>query len=709
MKSNKEIGGGTLIVNRKIRQVVLYLMAFVMLLGSTSQVFAEDIKQSYLYGPNKTFVKAPIAAEPGRDIDHVTIGTTALNSPSDLYATEDYLYIVDTGNNRVLKLDSNYQVVREYTTYKMDEGEMAFSSPKGVYVDEEGNLLIADTNNGRLVKLNDAGEVICIYGKPESKMLPTDFNYLPGKVVCDEAGRIFVAVEGFNMGLIELDREGNFVQILGASKVTYSIADAFWRLISTKEQKKRMEAFVPAEYNNITVDADGFIYATTGTMSKNSEEGLKFVRKLNARGEDVLRRPNNVGVSGDLDYSNTGAIKGPSQIIDCLTLEDGVYAILDQKRGRVFVYDSSGTMLFLFGELGQTEGTMTSPISLEMFNDHFLVLDSIKNKMTSFNLTEYGKTILEACHYKEKNELEKEEEAWQKVYAKNNNHPVIMQEMGKIAYRERDMQQSMYYFEEGEDQKGYSKAFQFYRRELINDYFTPVVLSLFAVIVALTIYSKYKKYKRKNQPVVRKKHGPLRYTLHVMCRPLDGFWDLKHEKRGSLKVALSLMALTGVAFVFQSLVTSFTFNNIKVEEYNFIFDLLKAYAPLLLWTVSLWCVSTLMDGEGSYKDIIIATGYSLTPMVIFLPIVALFSNALIFDEGILCTFFINVSYLWVAVLLIASVIQTHNYSLKKALTVIFITLLVIVIALFILLLCFALIQEILAFVLDLQVEIINRL
>ncbi|MEG2895812.1 MAG: YIP1 family protein [Niameybacter sp.] len=689
------------------RKLMVWFLLIVTLMSSMINVFAEEANQSYLYGPN-SFVKAPVAAEPGRDIDHSTIGTTSLKKPSDLYATENYLYIVDTGNNRILKVNQVYQLIKEYTEYEVDGVKIPFASPEGVYVDAQDQLLIADTNNGRIVKLNEEGEVVALFEKPQSKMLPTDFNYLPSKVVCDEAGRIFVAVKGFNMGLIELDKTGEFVQLLGASKVTYSVTDAIWRLFSTKEQQKRMAAFVPAEYNNISVDADGFVYATTGTMSQNNKEGMKFVRKLNARGDDVLRRTDYDGVSGDLEWANTGSIKGPSQIVDCLTLSDGVYAILDQKRARVFVYDTGGVMLFIFGELGQTEGTMTSPSSLEMFNDHFLVLDSVKNKIVSFDLTEYGRTILDACHYREKNDLVNEEAAWQRVYAMNNNHPAIMREMGKIAYRERDMQSAMDYFQQGEDKEGYSKAFQFYRREMINKYFTPVALGILSLLAIYTMYKIYKKYWCKKKKIV-KKQGPFGYAFYVIFRPLDGFWDLKHEKRGSVKVALGLMAAVGGILIIQSLLTSFIFSTVSVEEYNFIFDLLKAYIPLILWTGSTWCVSTLMDGEGSYKDIITATGYSLTPILVILPCVALCSNFLIQDEGVLCTFFISVAYLWMVVLLVASVMQTHNYSLKKTLLVIIISLLVIVMILFILLLCIALMQEILAFVIDLQTEIVNRL
>lgn len=684
------------------------LLAAISILSVGSlEVRAEEANQSYLYGEQE-YVSGPMAAQPGKDINHLQFGTTPMKKAEDMFASGEYLYIADTGNNRILKLNQNYELVREYLNYEFEGKQSGFSSPSGIFVDDRENILIADKENKRLVKLNAQGDTLAVYGEPQSKMLPEGFNYLPSKVVCDRAGRIFVAVSGFNMGLIELDSSGNFVQMLGASKVTYSVLDAFWRLISTKEQQKRMASFIPAEYNNISVDEDGFLFATTGTMSQISDEGLQFVRKLNAQGKDVMYRKDKV-VCGDLDWSTmSSSIKGPSQIVDCVNMENGTYAILDARRGRVFVYDKFGTMLFIFGSLGQTEGTLTTPSSLVVFNGHFLVLDSVKNKVVSYNLTEYGKTLLDACSYREINDFNAEAEAWKRVYELNNNHPAILTEMGKIAYRQRDMRLAMDLFHEAKERELYSKAFQFYRRDLINAYFNVFGIMLIIVIIGLTAYRIWRKHYLKEHPKTVKKAGPLKYAKYVVFRPLDGFWDLKREGRGSLKVGIGLMIAAGFALVFQSLVTGFIFSGVDMEFYNFIWDLLAVFAPALLWIVCSWAVSTLMDGEGSFKDIVTATGYSMTPMIVVLPLVAIASNVLIKDEGVLCTFFIVVAYLWMAILLFASVMQTHNYTPGKALGVIVISLIVIVLVIFLLLLCAALLQQILAFGIDLKDEIINR-
>ena len=41
----------------------------------------------------------------------------------------------------------------------------------------------------------------------------------------------------------------------------------------------------------------------------------------------------------------------------------------------------------------------------------------------------------------------------------------------------------------------------------------------------------------------------LRYSLHVITHPFDGFWDLVHEKRGSLAAAHTFLALFLITYV----------------------------------------------------------------------------------------------------------------------------------------------------------------
>lgn len=694
-------------MHSKIRKVVKLSIALLLTICAfASAVCAEIPYDSYLYGEGTSVYPSTPAATPGDTLDGSTFGTTGLSNPQDLFNDKaGYLFVADTGNNRILKLDKNYKLVKEYSTFENNGVQDTFDTPSGIFVNEEGALLVADTGKQRLVKLNPDGSLICTYGIPESTLLPADFEYKPIKVACDSSGRIFVASRGFNYGLLELDRDGLFVQMLGASEVTYTVSEVIWRYLSTKEQRDRMAAFVPAEYNNISMDEDGFIFATTGTTA-SSPTASTPVRKINAKGSDVLRRQGTP--VGDLQTTQVGTIKGQSMIVDVANLDNGVYAILDQRRGRVFVYNQDGELLFMFGGLGLVYGTLDSPSSIVYYNNTFLVLDGGKNAIVTYTLTEYGNLFLTAEDYKAKDNFEAEKETWQNILYLNENNSIVLTEMGKIYYKQRDMKKALEYFELANDKVNYSRAYQFYRREMINKYFTVGAISILVLAVVLIGLHFFKKYYWYVKHPRKEKVGPLGYSKYLVFHPFDGFWDLKREKRGSMKVALWMTAAACVSMVFKTQVEGFIFRTKLPEEANFVIDIATLLLPLILWVASTWCVTSLMSGEGSFHDIVVSTGYSMTPIVMILPIASLCSNVLTQEEGSLYTLFVTIAFIWAVALLICSIKQTQNYSMAKAIGVVLLSLLVIVIIIFVTLLCVALIQQMFAFFSDIISELAGR-
>ena len=149
------------------------------------------------------------------------------------------------------------------------------------------------------------------------------------------------------MGIMTMSEEGDFDGFLGAQKVVPNFFDLFWRNFMTEEQLKRTPQFVPTEYNNISMDEDGFAYVTTNTIdlwlqysslvSKSTASDYAPVKKLNPAGTDVLRRTGVYPPAGDLDISKDA---GPSSIIDVALGPDGVYTLLDSRQGRFFTYDA---------------------------------------------------------------------------------------------------------------------------------------------------------------------------------------------------------------------------------------------------------------------------------------------------------------------------------------------------------------------------------
>ena len=190
----------------------------------------------------------------------------------------------------------------------------------------------------------------------------------------------------------------------------------------------------------------------------------------------------------------------------------------------------------------------------------------------------------------------------------------------------------------------------------------------------------------------------LKYAFHVIFHPFDGFWDLKREHRGSLAAALTFVVLTILTLTLEKQKTAFLFNPHRLEEINVVVDIVTVLLLYILWCVANWCLTSLMDGEGKFTDILIATGYSLFPIILLRLPMILMSYMLTSTEGSFYDVVGIVSYLWAAALLILGTMITHQYTMKKTLLTCICTIVGMGIIMFIGLLFFNVIQQMITFV-----------
>ncbi len=94
---------------------------------------------------------------------------TALSFPSGLAVTDNHLYISDTAHHRVLECTHQGRILREFGTGHPDlndgpANEAAFNSPRGLCLIRE-TLYVADTGNHALRRVNlISGEVVTLLG-----------------------------------------------------------------------------------------------------------------------------------------------------------------------------------------------------------------------------------------------------------------------------------------------------------------------------------------------------------------------------------------------------------------------------------------------------------------------------------------------------------------------------------------------------------------
>ena len=492
---------------RATKRVWAVLCCLVMIM-TTAAAYADDgfsTSYTYTYDYWEDVQQSPDAYRVATVIDSMTLGldnldNVRINRPQSLYVRGDMLYICDTNNNRILEIQrsgdrfSVKRVIRE-----MSGTERAtFSSPYDVFVDEAGNIYVADYGNQRVTMMDSNLTWIKDYTKPTDATFDQGQNFLPKKIVVDVAGRVYALCQNVNKGLVKYEADGSFSGFIGANAVSVSMAEYIWkRYFQTKEQRAQTQNFVPTEYENIYIDEDGFIYATNIVFSEYDlkYDNAKPIRRLNSLGNDILIKNDKIPPIGDLDWVSGSEATGPSRFVDITVMDDDIYVALDRIRGRLFGYDSQGILLWAFGTKGNVEGAFTGAVSIEHMGRDLLVLDQLENSVTLFQTTEYGQTIYDASRAYLDGEYDESADRWRDVMKMNANYPLAFRGIGRAILRQNQYEEAMDYFKLAHDRENYGRAFKLYRKEWVEKNIWWIILIVAAVLIIPLGIGRVKKMK----------------------------------------------------------------------------------------------------------------------------------------------------------------------------------------------------------------------
>ena len=201
----------------------------------------------------------------------------------------------------------------------------------------------------------------------------------------------------------------------------------------------------------------------------------------------------------------------------------------------------------------------------------------------------------------------------------------------------------------------------------------------------------------------------LRYTLHVLTHPLDGFWDLTHERRGTYAAANTILFATLLIRVLKLRYTSFIFMTVYWEDLNIFLYLASVLFPLALWVIGNWALTTLFDGKGRLGQVYMATCYALTPYPLIQFPLMIFSNFVTVDEAEFYSVLSMLSLMYAAILIVVAMGQIHEYSAGKNLLFTVATLFAMLVMIFILMIFFGMISQGVAYFISLGKELLFRL
>lgn len=704
---------------RNIRRLTAFLLCLLLLLTALPAMAVTErtgAYETYNYSfEDNGELAAAAAYVPVRIVRASDLGLSAFRTLSDLYVDEETgaVYLADRDNNRIIRTDVDFASAEVFA----EADGVPFSQPRGVYV-QDGALYVADTGNRRVVKLDaQTGETLAAYGKPDSPQFSQGVDFKPQKVVVTEQGEISIVCEGIYEGLVTIDQSGEFHGYSGTIPVKPSLWELFWRLFSTREQLKSMASFLPVTYINVDLDANGFIMATSQAEQSTMANS---VQRLNPGGNDVLINNSGQKLVGDSGNIYDGRATGVSVLQDVACLPGGMFACVDVRRSKIYIYDDEGEMLFAFGGLGGQDGNIAVPAAVDSRGFTLYVADSSLGQITIYEPTAYGRCLIQGIIDYNDSNYASSKANFTEAFRYNTNCELAYLGIGRAQMREGLYKDAMASFRLAANRTYYSRALEKYRAEVFDQAFTGIFAVIAAVLLVLVIRPIVKKL-RQGAPVKEKQVWQPRsragrmldklmadvdFAVYCMLHPFKGFHELRHEGEGSIAGGTVILCTYIVLAVLRATMSGFLYGG--SADVNPLMTAGSVFLPLMLFVLANWCITTLMEGEGRMQDIYKGVCYALLPMTIGQVVLLVLSNVLTLEESAIYNVIHYGLWAYTIFLLLAGNMLAHGFTMSRTIAAAIVTVLAMAIIVFLLYLFFNLLFEVGGFAVQIYREIAFR-
>lgn len=464
-----------------LKKICFFAVSLLLALNITISVAAASPYKSYNYTNDGKETSSPDIYTVERVIYGTLLECGTFDEARDIYVdVEDNVYILDSGNSRVLVLNSEFELVDIISEFTLNgEKHTLAQGAEGIFFDGTSKeLYIADTNNNRIIVCDKNGVIRTIFEKPKSVLLDENTEYKPTKIIVDNNKNMYILSKNINTGAIMTDKNNDFVGFFGTNKVketTLIKVERLWKKILSGG--KSDYSFQPVAINNLFWGKDRFVYS----VSTRNEYLISEVSKLNATGENVLKK------TAFADVSSNEQV----EVYDIAVNNDGFFSILDRYNGKIYCYDTDANLIGAFGGIGEQEGLYKIPNAISYTSSNkLIVLDSEKDTLTVMKPTEYAEIVFDALTLFQDGKYLESTELLEQANRVNPNFGLIYTGLGKSSYMTGNYAEAMNDFKLGNNKEEYSDAKKEYRNEFLYDNFVLVAIAVVLIFLIIVFYDK---------------------------------------------------------------------------------------------------------------------------------------------------------------------------------------------------------------------------
>jgi hypothetical protein len=198
------------------------------------------------------------------------------------------------------------------------------------------------------------------------------------------------------------------------------------------------------------------------------------------------------------------------------------------------------------------------------------------------------------------------------------------------------------------------------------------------------------------------------WVRHVILHPFEGFEDLRWKKGGTLRYTVLIIAALFFSMIAFDRWCGFQFRPLPDALFSVVPYIMRSVVCFLTWVLGNWAVCTLLDGEGTMKNICIYSSYALIPYIVSTYVNVFLTHILVRDEQIFFSTVYYIGLIWSGLLLFNAIKAVHQYSFTKTVAAIILTLIAMLIILFLAVLFLSLFQKVYVFFYSLYTEILYR-
>ncbi len=487
----------------KVGAIALVMLALVSMLAMPSSAYIAY--NTYNYNYYGEAIETPSGYAPETIYYGEDLGVGTLSNAVDLYVSpQNEIYILDYfGSENLPRLhifDSNFKHIKTLSTLTANGNPYIMKLPESVVVDKFGYIYICDTGNRQILKLDKdkSGKIVQTVGAPNSDLFEGEFK--PSKIAIAKNMSLYVICTGALDGIMEFDERGTFLRYFGAPDVQMSVTDMIalawrrmYRSILGSDADDSFATFVPTEFSNLVVDDFGFVYSViAATEDSNTEQLLK----MNFLGNNILdpMAKSTQKVSDTLsktygDLQRRGTKTEGNIFTDVAVDKDGFITMLDSNLCKVFEYDPEGNLTFVYSGKGSQKGMLNRPAAIAKLGKKTLILDSHFGSITIFDLTQYGDTLHDGIMLYDQGLYTDAETYWNVILKQNANCELAHIGLGKVYYQFGRYKDAIHHFKIANDRMNYQDTYALYREAVIADYFD-LIMTLLVVLVVVAIVWK---------------------------------------------------------------------------------------------------------------------------------------------------------------------------------------------------------------------------